>query len=69
MSDDPWERLRERPCRFLRSKEMFYDNGIPVEERGSSGIFWCGQTYKCLGPDGTMVSNEECGPQRSCYER
>jgi hypothetical protein len=69
MSDDPWERLSQRPCRFLRSKEMFYDNGIPVEERGSSGIFWCSQTYRCLGPDSLSVSTEECGPERSCFER
>jgi hypothetical protein len=68
MSDDPWLRLREGPCRSLRSKEMFYDNGIPWEERGSSGIYWCSHTHKCLGPDGTVVSNEDCRPDRSCYE-
>ena len=50
-------------------KEMFYDNGIPLEERSGSGIFWCNQTYNCLGPDNSMVSTEECGPERSCYER
>ena len=34
MSDDPWERLKNSAgCRHLRSKEMFYDNGIPLEER------------------------------------
>lgn len=69
LPDDPWTRLSQRPCRNLRSKEMFYDNGIPLEERSGSGIFWCGETHKCLGPDGTMVSTEDCGPGRSCYER
>jgi hypothetical protein len=48
---------------------MFYDNGIPLEERSGSGIFWCSQTHKCLGPDNTSVSAEECLPTRSCYER
>jgi hypothetical protein len=69
MSDDPWERLRQRPCRFLRSKEMFYDNGIPLEQRSGSGIFWCGHTHKCLGPDSALVSDEDCRPERSCYEQ
>jgi hypothetical protein len=69
MSDDAWLRLREGPCRCLRSKEMFYDNGIPLEERSGSGIFWCSQTHKCLGPDGTVVSPEDCRTHRQCYER
>jgi hypothetical protein len=70
MSDDPWERLKNSSgCRHLRSKEMFYDNGIPLEERGGSGIFWCGKTFHCLGPDGTTVDKEECGPTRMCYEQ
>jgi hypothetical protein len=68
-TDDPWIRLKERPCRYLVSKEMFYDNGIPLEDRSGSGIFWCSQTHKCLGPDGTVVSTEDCGPARACYER
>ena len=69
MSDDPWARLSQRHCHCLRSKEMFYDNGIPLEERGSSGIFWCSQTHKCLGPDNATVSMEECGPHRPCYQQ
>jgi hypothetical protein len=67
-SDVNWARLRERHCRHLRSKEMFYDNGIPLEDRGSSGVFWCGETFKCFGPDNANVSMEECGPHRVCYQ-
>jgi hypothetical protein len=66
---DAWARLRDRHCACLRSKEMFYDNGIPLEDRGSSGIFWCSQTHKPLGPDGTVVGMEECIPQRCCFQR
>jgi hypothetical protein len=69
MSDDPWARLQSRPCRCLRSKEMFYDNGTPLEERGGSGIFWCSQTHNCMGPDGRIVSLEECVSTRPCHER
>ena len=66
---DPWTRLNQRPCRHLLSKEMFYDTGIPLEERSGSGIYWCDQTHQCLGPDNIAVGREDCGPTRSCYER
>jgi hypothetical protein len=50
-------------------KEMFYDTGVPLEERMGSGIFWCDHTQKCLGPDNIAVGAEDCGPTRACYER
>ena len=67
-TENAWARLRERHCNCLRSKEMFYDNGIPLEDRGSSGIFWCSQTHKPLGPDNDVVGMEECSPHRDCYQ-
>jgi hypothetical protein len=67
MSTEPL-RLKTQTCKHLRSKEMFYDNGIPLEERGSSGIFWCMRTHHCMGPDGTAVDREDCVPGRSCYQ-
>jgi hypothetical protein len=69
MSQDPWNALNKRPCKHLRSKEMFYDNGIPLEERSGSGIFWCQHTQNCLGPDHRPVDREECGPDRGCFEQ
>jgi hypothetical protein len=66
---DPWARMRNRHCTCLRSKEMYYDNGIPLEDRGSSGVFWCSQTFKPLGPDGADVGMQECSPVRSCYQQ
>jgi hypothetical protein len=48
---------------------MFYDYGVPLEERGGSGAFWCEQTYQCLGPDNLVASRDECTPGRECYER
>jgi hypothetical protein len=68
MSDNPWLRLADGPCAMLRCKEMFYENGIPLAQRGGSGIYWCHHTHKCLGPDNALVAPEECGPNRSCYE-
>jgi hypothetical protein len=78
-SNDAWAKLRQRHCDCLRSKEMFYDNdfsdndlydnGIPLEDRNSSGIFWCSQTHRSLGPDGETVGMEDCGPHRPCFRR
>ncbi len=68
MSDDLGYRPNHRPCKRLRSKEMFYDTGVPPEERAGSGIFWCTHTQNCLGPDGKPASRDACGPTRQCYE-
>lgn len=68
MPDDPWNRLNNNTCKHLRCKEMFYETGVPVEERSGSGIFWCSHTLKCLGPDGASVSREDCSPKRRCFE-
>jgi hypothetical protein len=68
MSTDSWNRLNNRPCRHLRSKEMFYDSAAPPDERSGSGIFWCHRTTQCLGPDGKPVDDEDCRTDRGCYE-
>ncbi|MHC4405672.1 MAG: hypothetical protein ACYTG0_38995 [Planctomycetota bacterium] len=65
MSTDPGN----RPCRHLRAKEMFYDTGAAPEDDSGSGIFWCGHTQNCLGPDERPASTDDCGPDRHCYER
>jgi hypothetical protein len=56
-------------CRFLTSKEMFYDIGQDASApQPGSGLFWCSQTQNCLGPDGSGVHAKDCGPNRSCYQ-
>jgi hypothetical protein len=56
-------------CRFLTAKEMFYDIGQDaLNQQGGSRLFWCSQTQNCLGPDGSGVHAEDCGPNRSCYQ-
>lgn len=56
-------------CRFLRSKEMYInvepDHTVPG---GRSGAFWCVHTQTVIGPDGKVVSDEECGSSRMCFE-
>ena len=68
MPQDPWTQLQGRCCKHLRSKEMFYDTGTPLEERSGSGIFWCMHTQNCLGPDGAPATDESCRPGRKCQE-
>ncbi len=69
MTSHPWNPLGNRPCKQLRSKEMFYDVPAPREEDSTSGIFWCNHTQNCLGPDDKPAGIEDCDPQRRCYEQ
>jgi len=61
--------LVQNHCRFLRSKEMFIDaEPDKTVPRSPSGHFWCVHTQTVLGPDGKVVSNEECDAHRMCFE-
>ena len=54
-------------CKYLRSKEMFYETAGSEDERFSGGAFWCSKTQECFGPDGSTAGKEECVPGRGCY--
>lgn len=69
MSTEPENLLKHKLCKYLRSKEMFYDAPAEQDDEFSSGIFWCSNTETCLGPDGKPVDDETCGSGRQCYER
>lgn len=58
-----------RPCKNLRSKEMYYEPAPFVENEFSSSIYWCMRTQDCIGPDTQAVDCEECTPGRECYKR
>ncbi len=56
-------------CRLLRSKWMFIGaEPDPADPRTDSGICWCVHTQNCLGPDGQVVTHENCTAARPCYE-
>ena len=56
-------------CKLLRSKSMFVEEEPdPSVARSDSGICWCVHTQNCLGPDGDVVTPENCRPGRSCFE-
>ena len=59
----------QRPCKHLRSKEMYYAAAPYEEDEFSSGIYWCLHTQDAIGPDGHAVDCEECTPGRPCYTR
>jgi len=56
-------------CRFLRSKEMFIQSQHdPTVPSGRSGHFWCVHTQTVIGPDGKVVTDQECVAERMCFE-
>ncbi|MDX9976013.1 MAG: hypothetical protein RBU21_23745 [FCB group bacterium] len=54
-------------CKFLRAKEMFYQNAIGDEDRYKNSIFWCLKTQEIFGPDGKLATRAECTSERPCF--
>jgi hypothetical protein len=52
-------------CENLRWKGLFV-HGADAPEQDS--ICWCLKTQLGIGPDGALVSPDECGPGRTCYK-
>lgn len=61
----------EPACRHLRSKQYYMDysghasgmdSGVPVS-------CWCLKTMKPVGPDSLSVTQDECTPDRECFEQ
>lgn len=57
------------PCRFLRSKEMYYQPYGQEEDQFSGGSYWCMKTQEGFGPDGHFADCKECHVERPCYTR
>jgi hypothetical protein len=57
-------------CRYLRSKGMFINAGLPPgEEISGDGHFWCGRNQRNYGPDESLCDGDRCrDTARSCYE-
>ena len=56
-------------CEKLRWKGMFVRAELdPTIQHSDDRAFWCQHTFKCLGPDGQAVGEQECTPGRACYE-
>ena len=55
----------EIPCRYLRSKEMYYQG--QEDDEFASGLYWCGRTQESFGPDGDACGKKQCCVNRTCY--
>lgn len=55
------------PCRYLRSKEMYYDDDSQDDDAMASGLYWCTKTQEGFGPDGQPAAKKDCCAGRSCY--
>lgn len=56
-------------CRLIRSKWMFIEaEPDPTVPRSGTSICWCVHTQKCMGPDGRVVTLEDCNEERACFE-
>lgn len=57
-------------CRFLYSKGLFTNAGLPPgEEVTGEGNFWCAKTQTIMGPDRQLCDREYClDPSRTCHE-
>ena len=56
-------------CRLIRSKWMFIEaEADPTVPRSGTSICWCVHTQKCMGPDGRVVTQEDCNEERACFE-
>ncbi len=61
--------LGHERCMNLRWKGLYVGvDPDPSVGQGGDTIFWCQQTYICLGPDGQAVDERDCSPSRTCYE-
>ena len=67
-----YHRLQTVPhevCNCVRWKSMYYqaerDLSVPPPNDNS---YWCALTQRVLGPDGQLVSIEECKPGRACFK-
>jgi hypothetical protein len=57
-------------CRHLRSKQYYMQQGVHASgmDTGMPVPCWCLKTMKAMGPDEMTASNDDCTPDRSCFE-
>ena len=61
----------DRPelCSCLRWKSQFIlADPDPTVPPSNEGLFWCGHTQTCIGPDGHLAEPGNCSsPDRGCH--
>lgn len=59
--------ILQLPCKYLRNKEMYYQDSGQSYDEFASGIYWCTKTQEGFGPDGDPAGKTECCSKRPCY--
>lgn len=71
MSDQPDRFNTDRPglCSALHWKSQYiWSEPDPTVPASNSGLFWCGLTQTCIGPDGKLAEPENCcSEERGCH--
>ncbi|MEW5978287.1 MAG: hypothetical protein AB1898_21025 [Acidobacteriota bacterium] len=63
------QHIEHEVCNCVRWKSMFYQaEPDPSVPRSNEDGFWCALTQRVLGPDGQVVSPQECKPGRACFK-
>ena len=66
---DQFPKLKEGHCKWIRSKEMFYETERREIPNYAARIYWCHYTQKPLGPDDKPCDMEQCTADRPCFEK
>jgi hypothetical protein len=68
MEQDGLTQISVNRCEKLRWKGMYVETvWDPTVQDSNDQSFWCQHTYKCLGPDGKAVDEDQCNPARECF--
>lgn len=61
---------RVSACAFLRCKQDTYDDPFSEDTAWESAMpraWWCGKTFKDIGPDGEEAEVLSCQEGRTCF--
>jgi len=69
MKPDHLNTEREGLCKSLHWKSQFiWSEPDPTVQASNSGLFWCGMTQTCVGPDGNLAEPIHCcSAERHCH--
>jgi hypothetical protein len=66
---DQFPKLKNGHCKYIRSKEMYYQVDRPEPPDYSSRLYWCELTQLPLGPDQKPCDMFNCTNERPCFEK
>lgn len=65
------QKIIKSDCKYLKTKRAHIpdENNPEVWRTNTSvtGSYWCTKSMKTTGPDGILVTPEDCQENRSCF--